>query len=382
MARNIVNIETTQTFQNWLDKTNEMAAAFRTNAVTASPTGDTTSGNATLEGIFSAESLVATSGALSADEIRSATANEEIEFTSVVNFNSGTQVTALFTNNNGGRTRYTDTTIAWDVGLKDSGGNFIIDTGSAPIKFELTSAGVLSVPVFRSDNYQNADGSPFEPGTTINSLADIADVSVSGLADGQVLKWNASQSEWQPGNDNVGTATSGIQNVVEDSTPQLGGNLDLNGRSITGTGAMQITGNIITTGGTLTASGTGTHTIGGAMNVGGTVTVTGNVHATGNVRSAHSTSDIRLKENLIRIHSPLDKVMSLNGYTFNYKNNEERSAGLIAQEVEKVLPEVVYEFEEEGTQYKALRYENMISLLVEAIKELKEEIEELKSGRN
>ena len=380
MARNIVNIETTQTFQNWLDKTNEMAAAFRTNAVTASPTGDTTAGNATLQGIFSAESLVATSGALSADEIRSATANETIEFTSVVDFNSGDQVTAIFTNNNGGRTRYTDTTIAWDVGLKDSGGNFIIDTGSAPIKFELTTAGVLSVPVFRSDNYQNADGTPFEPGTTINQLSDIGDVSTTTPAQDQVLKWNG--SEWAPANDLVGTATSGIQNVVEDSTPQLGGNLDLNGRSITGTGAMQITGNIITTGGTLTASGTGTHTIGGAMNVSGTVTVTGNVHATGNVRSAHSTSDIRLKENLIRIHSPLDKVMSLNGYTFNYKNNEERSAGLIAQEVEKVLPEVVYEFEEEGTQYKALRYENMVSLLVEAIKELKEEIEELKSGRN
>jgi hypothetical protein len=380
MARNIVNIETTQTFQNWLDKTNEMAAAFRTNAVTASPTGDTTAGNATLEGIFSAESLVATSGALSADEIRSATANEEIEFTSVVDFNSGTQVTALFTNNNGGRTRYTDTIIAWDVGLKDSGGNFIIDTGSAPIKFELTSAGVLSVPVFRSDNYQNADGSPFEPGTTINQLSDIGDVSTTAPQNDQVLKWDGSQ--WAPAADERGTATSGIQNVVEDSTPELGGNLDLNGRSIIGTGAMQISGNIITTGGVLNAQGTGTHTIGGALNVGGTVTVTGNVHATGNVRSAHSTSDIRLKENLIRIHSPLDKVMSLNGYTFNYKNNEERSAGLIAQEVEKVLPEVVYEFEEEGTQYKALRYENMVSLLVEAIKELKEEIEELKSGRN
>ena len=75
MARNIVNIETTQTFQNWLDKTNEMAAAFRTNAITASPTGDTTSGDATLTGNFSAENLTATSGVVSTDTIASATVN-------------------------------------------------------------------------------------------------------------------------------------------------------------------------------------------------------------------------------------------------------------------------------------------------------------------
>ena len=210
-------------------------------------------------------------------------------------------------------------------------------------------------------------------------MADIADVSVTGITNGQVLKWNASQNEWQPGDDIQGTATSGIQNVVEDSSPQLGGNLDLNGRSIVGTGAMQITGNIITTGGVLNAQGTGTHTIGGALNVGGTVTVTGDVHATGNVRSAHSTSDIRLKENLIRIHSPLDKVMSLNGYTFNYKNNEERSAGLIAQEVEKVLPEVVMTDNDENAT-KTVAYGNMVGLLIEAIKEQQVQIDELKAA--
>lgn len=86
-------------------------------------------------------------------------------------------------------------------------------------------------------------------------------------------------------------------------------------------------------------------------------------------------SDIRLKSNIRKINNALNKVCQLNGYT--YDMNNKRSTGVIAQEVEKVLPEVVQD-REDG--YKTVAYGNMIGLLIEAIKDLKEEIKEIKNG--
>jgi hypothetical protein len=95
-------------------------------------------------------------------------------------------------------------------------------------------------------------------------------------------------------------------------------------------------------------------------------------------------SDISVKTNLERIPDALSKVCQLNGYTYDrtdYEADPEtgitpetRQAGVVAQEVEKVLPEVVSG--EEGN--KAVAYGNMVSLLIEAIKEQQGQIEDLK----
>ena len=97
-----------------------------------------------------------------------------------------------------------------------------------------------------------------------------------------------------------------------------------------------------------------------------TVSSSGDVTATGDITAY---SDRRLKTNVQRIENALDKVCALGGYTFTM--NEKPSTGLIAQEVLEVLPEAVHGSEE--TQY-SLAYGNMIGLLVEAVKELKEKI--------
>ena len=102
---------------------------------------------------------------------------------------------------------------------------------------------------------------------------------------------------------------------------------------------------------------------------------------TGDITAFGSLSDIRLKENIEPITSALDKVSQIGGYTFNYKKNPDvRMTGVIAQEVEKVLPEVIYTTADidSGKENLAVRYENMIGLLVEAIKELKTEVDTLK----
>jgi hypothetical protein len=112
----------------------------------------------------------------------------------------------------------------------------------------------------------------------------------------------------------------------------------------------------------------------------------GDLHVDGNVVAYSTTiSDIRLKKDIAPIEDAVAKVQQLNGCTFTYLKDDRKSAGLIAQDVEKVLPSAVIEDEavfhgEEGETYKTVQYDQVIGLLVEAVKELKAEIEELKNG--
>jgi hypothetical protein len=112
----------------------------------------------------------------------------------------------------------------------------------------------------------------------------------------------------------------------------------------------------------------------------------GDLHVDGNVIAYSTTiSDIRLKKDIAPIEDAVTKVQQLNGCTFTYLKDDRKSAGLIAQDVEKVLPSAVIEDKpvfhgEEGETYKTVQYDQVIGLLVEAVKELKAEIEELKNG--
>jgi hypothetical protein len=82
-------------------------------------------------------------------------------------------------------------------------------------------------------------------------------------------------------------------------------------------------------------------------------------------------SDIRLKQNIIKIVSPLEKIEQLNGYTFDWKKDGKHDIGIIAQEVEKVFPEIVWESKDaRGNTYKSVQYGNLVAPLIEAIKEL------------
>lgn len=107
----------------------------------------------------------------------------------------------------------------------------------------------------------------------------------------------------------------------------------------------------------------------------GSLTTTGNIVSSGEIISL---SDESLKENIESINDALNLVDSLDGVFYTYKGSDgRRHTGLIAQKVEEVLPEVVYETEM-GT--KAIAYGNIVGVLIQAIKELKQELEEVKNG--
>ena len=90
-------------------------------------------------------------------------------------------------------------------------------------------------------------------------------------------------------------------------------------------------------------------------------------------------SDVRLKENIKPIESALDKVKQMQGVEFNKINSSTKEIGVVAQEIEKIIPELVLE-DKEGI--KSVAYGNITAVLIEAIKEQQKQIEELKQQLN
>lgn len=121
-------------------------------------------------------------------------------------------------------------------------------------------------------------------------------------------------------------------------------------------------------------------TVVGFTNLIGKVYVNGkNLEAEIALAKALPSSDERLKENIKTIENAVDKVLSLRGVEFDFKDTKKKQIGVIAQEIEKVIPEVVGE---NPDGYKGVQYGNLVGLLIEAIKEQQKQIEELKEKIN
>jgi hypothetical protein len=109
----------------------------------------------------------------------------------------------------------------------------------------------------------------------------------------------------------------------------------------------------------------------------------GDLHVDGDVIAYSTTiSDATLKYNINPVEFALDKIQQLKGVTFNYFHDNKESAGLLAQDVEKVMPSAVTERKlplhtGDDKAYKTLHYDSMTAILVEAIKELTAKVEKL-----
>jgi hypothetical protein len=106
----------------------------------------------------------------------------------------------------------------------------------------------------------------------------------------------------------------------------------------------------------------------------GTITVT-NLTASQTItaQDLNSTSDIRLKENIKAVDNALETISSLRGVSFDWKETGRGSYGVIAQELEEILPDLVT-----NGEVKSVNYNGIIGVLIEAVKELSEEVKELK----
>ena len=121
------------------------------------------------------------------------------------------------------------------------------------------------------------------------------------------------------------------------------------------------------------------------MSEGGNAQFLGNIsgsqiEASGDV-IAFGSSDRRLKDNITPISEPLNKLSKVGGYTFIWNDKQDaykgKDVGVIAQEIEEILPEVVTT---RGTGYKAVKYEKIVPLLIESIKELQKKVQEIEQN--
>ncbi len=152
---------------------------------------------------------------------------------------------------------------------------------------------------------------------------------------------------------------TGTANISSDTT--FGGGITVNTNIITTAGLVRIR-NVTLSQGTTTSGGVPVDTV-LSSNL---IEAPGYLH----------TSDARLKENVRPITNALAKVKALQGVSFNFKNQAGRKIGLVAQNVETVVPEVVAT----GSDgMKSVEYDSLVSLLIEAIKEQQLEIKKLKA---
>lgn len=110
----------------------------------------------------------------------------------------------------------------------------------------------------------------------------------------------------------------------------------------------------------------------------GTSTPGATLHVNGDILtdSVYIISDETLKENIVKITDPLDKIMNLNGYTFDWIANGRHDVGLLAQEVEAVFPQLVKTLPDGK---KSVQYPNIMGLVIEAIKALNDTVEDLRT---
>ena len=174
--------------------------------------------------------------------------------------------------------------------------------------------------------------------------------------------------------DQLAAATSSVNSFTSSINTTIKTKLDVEGVV---SGSSQITLSSTTGGGTTANVQFGSFGIGTTASG-----VSGEIRATGDIVAFYS-SDERLKENIQPIQNALSKVESISGNTYNWKEGFEtihshigHDLGVIAQEVQSVLPEVVTERE---TGYLAVDYVKLVPVLIQAIKELSAKVKELEN---
>ena len=409
MSTSLSLITNANTFGQWKDRTNQIITALG-GTVTIGDS-ETNTGNIVIDGNISGTGtlFIDTIDATSSNASNLIAINADAKLTGELQINSTVATEVKY---------YLSDTLTWTLGTNATHTQFDIKKGTARLRIDegvnsagtitgvnLTIADDLLPDSISSDITGNAaTATAWDTGRTIELTGDVT--GTSGSFDGS---GNLSFAVAVADNSHNHT----ISNVTDLSTT-LSGKLSTGGGTLTGSlkindeynlqlgtddttkttlrqGTFSTVSDcfsIVTTG----ASGVNPDaywslpgsTLYIANNINKTIALssTGSIVAEGDITAFGTVSDITQKENIVKIEGALDKIAKVSGYTYNYIGNSTPMTGVIAQEFEEVLPQVVYETKLlDGTMSKAVRHGNIVGLLIEAIKELKAEIEELKKDK-
>ena len=274
---------------------------------------------------------------------KNVTLKDEVKFTDTVRLTQGTESTSTST------------------------GDLIVDGGAA-IKKNLNVGGRIT----------------FTGGLNISGVSTITDTTQSTSKDTGCLILEGGLGVEKNANIGGNVGITGTLSVT--STVSLSSSLTVNGNTTFGNDASDVTtitgrldvDNLRFDGNTFSST-SGNITIdssGGTVSISDNTAISGELTVTGDI-TAFFSSDERLKDNIKPIEDPLAKVLSISGNTFEWNDKSShtgKDVGVIAQEIEKVLPEIVTT---RDNGYKAVQYEKLTALLIEAVKELSAKVEKL-----
>jgi hypothetical protein len=235
----------------------------------------------------------------------------------------------------------------WIAGISGSESKILLAngdgvvSGSSQITFNGLSglpsglvSGSSQIDLTQTTNYVSGIKTRLDVETVVSGSSQIDLTQVTNYISGIKTRLDAEQ------------VYSGSLNIVDDTSPQLGGNLDMNTNDIIGTG------NIL---------------------------ITGSIEATGEIE-AFAASDERLKLEMRPIENPLEKLEKITGYTYKWDEEKQEfhkgeDVGVSAQEIKEILPPLV---RTNDNGYLAVKYEKIVALLIESNKALHNEVKELK----
>ncbi len=235
-----------------------------------------------------------------------------------------------------------------------NGAGYITNSGTAALAQGLTGTPNINVGVVTATSF-SGDGSGLT-GVSAGSTDNIQTTTVANFLSGITVA-------------GVATATNQLVLESDDGTP---GRLDFYCESsnahytrLQSQAHANYSGNVTVT----LPKVTGTAIVGGSNSNDTNITTTGDVSAT----NFNSTSDVTLKQDVSVIDNALEMISQLEGVSWKWKETLKPSLGVTAQNVEEVAPELV-----SNGDHKSVNYNGLIGILIEAVKELKSEVDELK----